>query len=143
MNRLFTTLVLVFVSLYAAGQDTQILTQQEQAKVIDAILEERLRALLPTLMRREGIDMWVLVSREYHEDPVMKTMLPAQWMAARRTTMLVIFDSGPEKGIEYLAVSRYDVGTSTSSRGHRPRVRDGARVGSIMQNISRARRQGR
>ncbi len=61
-------------------------------------------------MRREGFDMWVIISREYNEDPVIKTMLPATWMAARRTTMLVVFDRGPEKDAEYLAVSRYDVG---------------------------------
>jgi Xaa-Pro aminopeptidase len=36
--------------------------------------------------------------------------LPATWMAARRTTMLVMFDRGADKEMEYLAVSRYDVG---------------------------------
>jgi Xaa-Pro aminopeptidase len=61
-------------------------------------------------MRREGIDMWIVVSREYNEDPVIETLLPATWMAARRTTMLVMFDRGPDKEMEYLAVSRYDVG---------------------------------
>lgn len=85
-----------------------ILSQQDQARVIDELLDDRLRALLPKLMRREGIDMWVIVSREYNEDPVIETMLPATWMAARRTTMLVVFDKGTE--VEYLAVSRYDVG---------------------------------
>ena len=54
--------------------------------------------------------MWVIISREYNEDPVIKTMLPAAWMAARRTTMLIVFDRGPEKETEYLAVARYDVG---------------------------------
>jgi len=77
---------------------------------MDEILEDRLRQLLPVLMRREGIDMWVLVGRENNEDPVLKTMLPATWLAARRTTMLVVFDRGADKEIEYLAVARYDVG---------------------------------
>ncbi len=92
-----------------------ILTQREQAKVIDELLEERLRALLPTLMRREGFDMWVVISREYNEDPVIRTLLPATWFAARRTTMLVVYDKGKDGkgndlGFEYLAVARYDVG---------------------------------
>src|SRR6185295_709485 len=43
-------------------------------------------------------------------DPVLKTMLPATWLAARRTTMLIIFDHGADKEMEYLAVARYDVG---------------------------------
>lgn len=101
-------LVLTFQLTFA--QYPLILSQREQAKVIDEILDDRLRNLLPTLMRREGFDMWIVMSREYNEDPVIETLLPATWMAARRTTMLVMFDQGPEKGIEYLAVARYDVG---------------------------------
>jgi Xaa-Pro aminopeptidase len=89
-----------------------ILSQREQAKIMDEILEERLRTVLPGLMRRNGIDMWVLISREYNEDPVLETFLPANWMAARRTTMLVIVDKGPAEEMQFLAVSRYDVGKS-------------------------------
>jgi Xaa-Pro aminopeptidase len=94
----------------AFAQMPVILSQREQAKIIDEILEERLRTVLPGLMRRHGIDMWVLISREYNEDPVLETFLPSTWMAARRTTMLVIMDHGPDKELEFLAVSRYDVG---------------------------------
>jgi hypothetical protein len=61
-------------------------------------------------MRRAGVDMWVLVAREYNEDPVVETMLPATWLAARRRTVLVFHDRGPEAGVERLAVARYDVG---------------------------------
>ncbi|NBP68206.1 MAG: M24 family metallopeptidase [Cytophagia bacterium] len=85
-----------------------ILSQREQARVVDELLEDRLRNVLPGLMRNTGIDMWVVISREYNEDPVIETLLPATWFAARRTTMLVMFDNGAE--VEYLAVARYDVG---------------------------------
>ncbi|TAH10632.1 MAG: M24 family metallopeptidase, partial [Runella slithyformis] len=81
-----------------------------RARVIDDILEDRLTNLLPQLMRREGVDMWVIISREYNEDPVMKTMLPSTWLSARRRTIMVFFDRGPAKGIEKLAIARYDVG---------------------------------
>ena len=92
------------------AQHARILTQREQATVIDDLLDDRLRNLLPELMRREGFDMWVIMSREYNEDPVIKTLLPATWHAARRTTMLVVFDPGAGKELEYWAVARYDVG---------------------------------
>lgn len=108
MLRLLTLLLLI--STTALAQYPVILTQREQAKVIDELLEDRIRTVLPTLMRREGIDMWVVMSSEYNEDPVIKTLLPATWFAARRTTMLVMFDRGADKEIECLAVSRYDVG---------------------------------
>jgi len=51
-----------------------------------------------------------VISREYNEDPVIETLLPATWMAARRTTMLLVYDPGNGKDFEYLAVARYDVG---------------------------------
>lgn len=87
-----------------------VLSQREQARVVDELLDERLRIVLPGLMREEKIDLWVIISREYNEDPVIRTLLPATWFAARRTTMLIAFDPGPEKELELLAVSRYDVG---------------------------------
>lgn len=109
-TQIITGLLFVFVSLTAAAQQSRILTQREQAAVIDELLEDRLRNLLPELMRREGFDMWIVMSREYNEDPVIKTLLPATWHAARRTTMLVAYDPGAPKELEYLAVARYDVG---------------------------------
>ncbi len=109
MRILFSTLLLLLIiSTYA--QYPAILTQREQAKVIDELLDDRIRTVLPKLMRRAGFDMWVVISSEYNEDPVIRTFLPATWFAARRTTMLVMFDQGTDKGIECLAVSRYDVG---------------------------------
>jgi Xaa-Pro aminopeptidase len=105
-----TFLVLLLCGLQALAQPTVILSQREQARVIDELLEERIRTLLPGLMRREGFDMWVIISSEYNEDPVIKTFLPATWFAARRTTMLVIYDRGKDQELECLAVSRYDVG---------------------------------
>jgi Xaa-Pro aminopeptidase len=60
-------------------------------------------------MRREGVDMWILIAGEYDEDPVLKTMLPATWLAARRTTILVFHDRGGDAGVERMAVARYPV----------------------------------
>ncbi|MFM6517087.1 MAG: hypothetical protein ACKPIC_10885, partial [Microcystis panniformis] len=64
--------VLFFVFAFSIeislAQYPAILSQRDQAKVIDELLEDRLRTLLPKLMRREGYDMWVVISREYNED---------------------------------------------------------------------------
>ncbi len=54
-----------------------------------------------------GIDCWVLIGREYNEDPVLRTMLPATWEGARRRTILVFTDFGHTR----MAVSRYSVGS--------------------------------
>ncbi len=87
-----------------------ILPMQEQATVQDRWLAERLDTVIPMLMRREGIDLWMISAREYNEDPVIETMLPATWLAARRRTVLLFFDRGEEEGIERMAVARYNIG---------------------------------
>lgn len=85
-----------------------ILDMRERAELIDDLLEDRLHTVVPMLMRRAGIDMWIIAAREYNEDPVIETMLPATWLAARRRTVLVLFDDGTN--VEGLAVARYAVG---------------------------------
>lgn len=91
-----------------SAQMPKILDLKARGEVKDAWLKDRMETVLPGIMRREGIDMWVLLSREYNEDPVLKTMLPSKWLSARRTTMLVIYDTGEK--LETLACARYDVG---------------------------------
>jgi Xaa-Pro aminopeptidase len=73
------------------------------------LLQERLDVLLPSLMRESGIDMWLVIAREYNDDPVFLSLVPKPRFTARRTTMLVFFDRG-ESGIERLTVSRYPLG---------------------------------
>jgi hypothetical protein len=62
-----------------------------------------------------GIDMWILISREYNEDPVLKTMLPATWLNARRRTILVFYRNKEKNTIEKLAVARYNFGENIIS----------------------------
>ncbi len=89
-----------------------VLPEREQARVVDEILEERFNTVLPSLMERTGIDMWVIISREYNEDPVLRTMLPSTWLSARRTTMIVFYHDVKKKSIDKLAIARYNVGES-------------------------------
>ena len=88
---------------------------EERATVINNLLEDKITTLLPNIMREEGLDMWLIISREYNEDPVIKTMLPATWLAARRRTILVVFDKGGDEGLETLAIARYNVGETFKS----------------------------
>ncbi|PIA77874.1 Xaa-Pro aminopeptidase [Gaetbulibacter sp. 4G1] len=106
MKRLWI-LVLLFAFHINAQQ---ILSVKEQARVIDEILADRLNNLLPELMDRANLDMWILISREYNEDPVLKTMLPATWLYARRRTIIVFYRDKAKNTIEKLAVARYNFG---------------------------------
>ncbi len=99
----------ILVTNLAEARET--LSLRERAQLIDEILEERVHTVLPQIMERSGIDLWVVMSREYNEDPVLKTLLPSDWMSARRHTMLVMYNPGNGEPIEALAVSRYGVGS--------------------------------
>ncbi|MDH5475144.1 MAG: M24 family metallopeptidase [Cyclobacteriaceae bacterium] len=103
----------LLLTISAFAQNTyhpKTLDMRERAIVIDSWLEEKITTVLPELMRRSGIDMWVIIAREYNEDPVIKTMLPATWQSARRTTMLVVYDPGGGNPLETMAMARYSVG---------------------------------
>lgn len=109
MKSFHTLFLFTFFSISVFAQDMPgILSPRDQAKVMDDILEDRLDNLLPKLMDREDIDMWILISREYNEDPVMKTMLPATWLSARRRTIMVFHNT--DEGVDKIAIARYSVG---------------------------------
>ncbi|MBS9522836.1 M24 family metallopeptidase [Litoribacter alkaliphilus] len=111
MKKTILTAALAIALAYSESHaQSHVMSQRDQAEVIDQWLNDKLDSVLPKLMRREGIDMWFVVSREYNEDPVIRTLLPATWHAARRRTMLLLYDQGEGKGVEKLAVARYDVG---------------------------------
>jgi len=104
------TLSLAARSGYADELKDRILSLREQADITNQILEDRLNTVVPQVMRATGIDAWVLIAREYNEDPIVKTMLPATWLNARRRTVLMFIDQGPELGVARMAVARYPVG---------------------------------
>ncbi|HAH38048.1 MAG TPA: Xaa-Pro aminopeptidase, partial [Algoriphagus sp.] len=104
------TLLLFLFSQFTFSQKLAVLTQREQAELIDSWLDVRINSLLPQLMTETGVDMWIVISREYNEDPVIRTMLPATCMAARRRTILVMYQPKPNSPVETYAIARYDVG---------------------------------
>jgi len=92
------------------AEPVAVLPLRQRAQIVDDWLHARLDTLVPELMRREGVDLWILVAREYDEDPVLETMLPSTWLRARRRTILVFHDAGQAMGVERFSISRYDVG---------------------------------
>ena len=98
----------LFLPLLALGQ--QVLSLKERAVIVDQIQKDRLDNLLPQLMDDNGIDLWVLITREYNEDPVVKTLLPPTWLNARRQTILVFSKNKNAEGITSAAITRYPFG---------------------------------
>ena len=111
MRVLFLLLLFFFAQINFA----QILSEKDRATLKDELLEDRFQNLLPQLMDDANLDMWLLISREYNEDPVLKTMLPSTWLNARRRTIIVFYRNKEKQTIERLAVARYDIGKSIKS----------------------------
>jgi hypothetical protein len=71
------------------GNRHKILPYRRQADVVNGWLKERLDSVLPALMKREGIDMWIVACREGNEDPVFISLMPEPTLYAGRLTILV------------------------------------------------------
>ncbi len=92
------------VPAYPSGR---VLSHRDQAPLVRQWIARRFDDVLPGLMRREGIDMWIIVSREYNDDPVFRSMAPLTTFSSRRRTILVFSDRGG-KTVERLSVGRFD-----------------------------------
>ena len=106
-------IILFFLTTFSLN--SQILSEKNRAVKINEILKNRFENVLPELMDKTGIDMWILISREYNEDPVLKTMLPAEWLNARRRTILVFYRDKENNSLDKLAVARYNFGENIIS----------------------------
>ena len=85
-----------------------VLTHRQEDPLIKERIQERFETLLPELMRREGFDMWLVITREYNSDPVFRSMAPITTYSSRRRTILMFHDLGPERGVERISVGRSD-----------------------------------
>lgn len=96
-------------SAQASDWSQKILPLRRQKDLTNDWLSKRLQLILPAVMKRAGIDMWIVASREYNEDPVLMSLLPAPMMSARRRTVLVFH--APENGpFEAMAIANAGIG---------------------------------
>ena len=91
------------MKLLSKSQD--ILPIREQYSVCDEVLKDRLEHLMPKLLRECGVDMWLVLCREYNEDPVFKTLTPQLVKNASRTSCFV-FSLDQDGTYEALSLSR-------------------------------------
>ena len=102
----FGKFVVIFVAAAPADKRVQatILPLSEQITVRENWLEKRHQMILP-MMRRHGIDMWIVASEEFHEDPLTQFVAPPRPYEGNRD-FFVFIDTG-EKGLRKVAVTGY------------------------------------
>ena len=109
-------LFLIFSIIFLQFSFSQnILNIKERATVIKEIQKDRIENLLPRLMDETNLDMWVIIAREYNEDPIIKTLLPPTWLNARRRTILVFNYDKKSNQLDKVAISRYNFGENIPS----------------------------
>lgn len=82
---------------------------RKQATITDNWLKERLDSILPKIMKREGFDMWIVISREYNEDPVIMSLLPAKMLSSTRRTIL-LYSLQKDGKVKKMNITRSGIG---------------------------------
>jgi Xaa-Pro aminopeptidase len=111
LRRLFLLSILVLAAARATDfpdPAQRVLTHREQNDLITPWIKARFDTVLPALMTREGIDMWIIPTREYNEDPVFRSMAPISYFSSRRRTILVFFNPGGGLPVERYSIGRFD-----------------------------------
>jgi hypothetical protein len=101
MRVLILSILLAASTASAQSANRPFGTLREQAELQQSWLKKRLETVLPALMRKHGVDMWVIPMREYNEDPTFTSLVSPTTFAARRRTIYVFFDrcaSGAARG---------------------------------------------
>ena len=105
-------LVLFSVTGYAQGRQAgpnlpspRPLPLREQMEIREGWIKKRLGEILPAIMKRRGIDMWIVVNEEFKSDPVTEYIVPPIPIVGRRD--LFVFALNGEK-IDKFAFVRYD-----------------------------------
>ena len=97
MKRFLITSLGLLVTMIALTQtrdiDKPVLTQKQQSELYNRNLEWKLDNALPAIMRREKIDMWIIICFENSEDPVYRTLTTMPLDNARRLSILIFHDS--------------------------------------------------
>src|SRR5919112_4215029 len=84
--------VAIALPALVAAQPRPFGTLRDQADVQQRWLQERMDSVLPAIMRKHGVEMWVVPMREYNEDPVFSSLVAPTTFAARRRTIYVFYD---------------------------------------------------
>lgn len=110
-------------------RQSSLVDLRDEAVRRDALVEARIERLIPGLLAETGIDCWVLIGREYAEDPVLRTMLPSTWLSARRRTVLVLTST------ERFILARYPIGSFTPAWNPDDEPDQGAALDRLLREL--------
>jgi Xaa-Pro aminopeptidase len=86
------------------SEEINLLPPSEQLEVREGWLETR-HGLLLEMMRRHGIDMWIVVNEEFHDDPLTEFVAPPEVFVGNRDVFVFIDDG--DAGLRRVAITGY------------------------------------
>jgi len=107
--RLRTAVFILVLALQCSAQSApskapQLLPWSQQIAVREQWLVKRHEMILP-MMRKFGINMWIVVNEEFHDDPLTQYIAPPRPYAGGRD-IFVFIDTG-DKGLRKIAINGY------------------------------------
>ena len=87
----------------AANAEPKLLPWSQQLAVREQWLVKR-HAMILDMMRRNGVDMWIVVNEEFHDDPLTQYVAPPRPYAGGRD--FVFIDTG-DAGLKKIAVTGF------------------------------------
>jgi hypothetical protein len=102
---LLAAAVLISVCAYAAApSEPKLLPWSQQIAFRETWLAKR-HGMILDMMRRYGIDMWIVTNEEFHDDPMTQYVAPPRPWTGNRD-IFVFIDAG-EKGLRKVAITGY------------------------------------
>lgn len=86
--------------------EKKIVDTQRQENIKQRWLKLKLQRVLPEVMKREGLDMWIVVAREANEDPAYRTLT----LQISRRQSILVFYLKKDGSLETLSLCRYGLG---------------------------------
>jgi Xaa-Pro aminopeptidase len=94
----------LFAQKVVTDPEPKLLSWSQQLAMREQWLVRRHEMILP-MMRKHGIDMWIIVNEEFHDDPLTQYIAPPRPYAGNRD-VFVFIDTG-DKGLRKLALTGY------------------------------------
>lgn len=85
-------------------QTAQLLTPTQQMEIREGWLQQKHEALLD-MMRRHGVEMWIVVNEEFHNDPLTEFVAPPEVYVGGRD--LFVFVDGGDAGLKRVAITGF------------------------------------
>jgi Xaa-Pro aminopeptidase len=113
MPKRFSVVVAVYFVLVVVGcgyvaapvaEEPRLLPASQQLEVRVGWLEVRHQMLLE-MMRRHGVEMWIVVNEEFHDDPLTEFVAPPEVYVGNRD-VFVFIDAG-DTGLRRVAITGY------------------------------------